>query len=1280
MQIPIINTQKPGFALVIALGLMSFVLLFMLTLIGYCFNETENSTKHRNHLLAKQNALTAMHLAISELQLRLGPDQRATANADVLAATNTPYTLVWNADPNKGWNHRENDWTRTGGEMNFAYPLLSLQRERIHRILAGGDFNEDLLDAPVGLLQVIHPAIGGTQVLQGNRIPIRNNEDMVTGSYAWVAQDQSLKAPLSLKNANYTATDEARREIGIHHDMALAETSRRLSVFPHSDPTAVNFDDLSLYEHLNMLNEIHISDLNKCIFIGDIQNAEFFLSIAEDDYKNSNHQAFNESAFTIQSKGVLCDTQNGGLKRDLSRGLDDEYFVNLHNRPVFGVDPNGILLPEAGIVHPVGDQWKFFRDFYNFYRPVDDGLTADIDARNVFFGLSDVAIPNPSTPMRYTNKDVSKYVNFLYTRHSHINDLDTPTYSTAITPELVRRIPTTPALETDLNAWYLFTPSLRPVILRKSIKIGLQSRPDSTPGKYRLQFKLYPSMVLWNPYNVSINLNPPASANPLIQGRALNTKINGNDRIVLEINEREKYYELNTASFARELVALHHELLTDSGLPIEMPPGQVWVLGLHDNYTADLKPISAGNFYPPGVDTKEEIDAFNARGGVKIEGFAQSSRILNMSRSGGNLLYGNKIPLFIANADSNVSEDNAITYNCDQLISEEINLVYGLDSNDEVKSKNVAIWEEVLLDEGDVITIKMSTFNNPNTNNNGNRIELDWTGVIAGNPQDNRVEAFHHYENSDLINTDEDVNLGEVSMLANGDQFPFYQIDFRARTLNNEIVGEGGLNNPAFPAFSSLNFLGAQPLPVTENLDSRGDIRATYIPERVSLNIAFDALPQRDEATGSGYFGGEFGPGASSSSKITLYDLPRHPIISIADFKNLAFGWFEDGPGRPIGASWPNPTLRNLGDTYVRIRGSDFPTGAGCDTSYHYNNTLFDRYFFSGIPSANRNADPLIRAQTHPYGQEFNQEYIDNDEPLANTRLQFYGDPNLSDFTPEDGAARFGGNGGFETSAGHLLIDGPFNINSTNPAAWQAVLSGFRNQTINGVNSAYTAKQAYGGDGSPFVDNFIPSEDNDDIFAGYRRLSDDDLRRLSQEITANIRERGTALHLGQFVNRDPESDLIVQQKMSVLDEAIEETNLAVQGDLRTRTTEDQPSLRVRPELQAAQAQLEVANLVEETRAGLPGYFKQQDILRPLAPIMTTRGDTFVIRAYGESIHPISGEQEARALCEVIIQRVPDYVDDTIESWEIPELGTINEKFGRKFKVIQFRWLAPDEIT
>ena len=47
------------------------------------------------------------------------------------------------------------------------------------------------------------------------------------------------------------------------------------------------------------------------------------------------------------------------------------------------------------------------------------------------------------------------------------------------------------------------------------------------------------------------------------------------------------------------------------------------------------------------------------------------------------------------------------------------------------------------------------------------------------------------------------------------------------------------------------------------------------------------------------------------------------------------------------------------------------------------------------------------------------------------------------------------------------------------------------------------------------------------------------------------------------------------------------------------------------------------SLAEETGAGLPGYLKQQDILRPLAPIMASRGDTFVIRAYGETINPIT---------------------------------------------------------
>ena len=95
--------------------------------------------------------------------------------------------------------------------------------------------------------------------------------------------------------------------------------------------------------------------------------------------------------------------------------------------------------------------------------------------------------------------------------------------------------------------------------------------------------------------------------------------------------------------------------------------------------------------------------------------------------------------------------------------------------------------------------------------------------------------------------------------------------------------------------------------------------------------------------------------------------------------------------------------------------------------------------------------------------------------------------------------------------------------------------------------------------------------------------------------------------------------------------------------------------------------------------GLPGWTRQADVLRPLAPILSARDDTFTIRAYGDARSP-NGEVIARAWCEATIKRTREFVDSseaadiTIEPTELA-----NQIFGRKFIVTSFRWLNAMEV-
>lgn len=88
----------------------------------------------------------------------------------------------------------------------------------------------------------------------------------------------------------------------------------------------------------------------------------------------------------------------------------------------------------------------------------------------------------------------------------------------------------------------------------------------------------------------------------------------------------------------------------------------------------------------------------------------------------------------------------------------------------------------------------------------------------------------------------------------------------------------------------------------------------------------------------------------------------------------------------------------------------------------------------------------------------------------------------------------------------------------------------------------------------------------------------------------------------------------------------------------------------------------------------PGFLLQSDLITTLGPILRARSDTFLIRAYGDYVNPVSGRVEGRVWCEALVQRIPQTVNST-DSIDTPNPSGL----GRQFQIIQFRWLDESEI-
>ncbi len=437
---------------------------------------------------------------------------------------------------------------------------------------------------------------------------------------------------------------------------------------------------------------------------------------------------------------------------------------------------------------------------------------------------------------------------------------------------------------------------------------------------------------------------------------------------------------------------------------------------------------------------------------------------------------------------------------------------------------------------------------------------------------------------------------------------------------------------------------------ISGNIRSRSFVYASYgdVEDHVAARMAWGGVKTpfydwlEDGGTNPVYDDSElWEPYATSNNRMVLFHIPREQLFSIGDFQHLDISNSSFSPTYAVGNSHASPWVpADASRTPWEMQNSQVQTWFH-DTSWELNDALWDRYFFSTWPLVESEHGEV--PVTPPVGgYPANKRLI----PLQdNERMEALG---------------------YNEIAGQLIVDGPFNVNSTSVEAWKAVLSGMNQQRLQ-YHDVLTGEPIESPSlSNPLMRSPYPGGDASDFWRGYRELDSSQLQALAEAIVVEVKRKGPFPSLATFINRDLGSESDPDSLMGPLQRAIVNSGINDTSG-HGRPVQDDPNMHVKFREAA----------LGNTAVGAPGYITQADILRVLGPILSTRSDTFIIRAYGESRADGLRQSPARAWCEAVAQRMPEWVNDQIEPHD-PASGDA-ELFGRRFRVISLRWIAEEDI-
>lgn len=1302
----------------LSLAVMTIMVMTVVLIASFLTLESRLTMHHHLATRARLNALVSLKLAMAHLQQEAGPDRRATARAELTQPdanafgdathpklSNPMWTGVWRSDkpdqppawlvsglPNYPANNQSVSlsgatdypaahwapWQPSSSSTNYVDLVGDGSATDAEKVTPNASEPSVTFDKPSGYVKL--PKIA---------LPDNN----ISGNYAYWIGDEGIKTRINLIDSRTTTMANT-----------LGNFTALRSPMNAGYPLLPGLESLTTPAQLAL-----ISDINSLAALSGYAPA----SGQPENSKRLFHDV------SLCSSGVIADSLNGGLKRDLSLAFDlgDVDFArtefgagstgaagthteNGYESTLMNIPVAGKSVPAAPIFNRIGTDgnvrgptWWALRDYHGLYKEL--GWSADgspsLFARTFFPNVNSL-YPTPVSGTDLTVRDrMSTYSDtFAGDQKSPFNPTSNDTgtisgYASRLVPRPVN---------------CAITPYIQRVLMVFSVNYD-----TFTTGGAAIWLNLTPIVVIHNPYNVALTLQPPTTS--------------GADNYSLAISFAE--WNQWTFNYTR--------------YPVSGPKKSFSV-------TMDIFVASEDD----GRSTKMDMFRIylpNPAGGLTIgpgeqRVFSCSSGMVDWQRvvvlqnefnqTGG---FSDDSPNWTFGSSANWNTTDALGFSM-------------IPKGPFRVRQALACWP------GDILQKTTTTADlYRKTSEHTELYYRDMKALRTGSVGEKYFNNYTYIASKFAADKTTPVPPSIITVM-----------ELSLKTPADAAVSDplsGGTIPPApFPLFTHSN-----PLAATMRADGAGRTAEGtglgYVGASPSYRMRLFQPSSWTEViqTASGQTYGGYSMTTEGSMRVIQTEVPLAPPTSLGQYAHANFGIRDQQPLLSVGNSFAS-TL--VGAT--RVIQNNGTHWTEYDQNYLLNRALWDGFFLSGAapkmakvatpypPVPTDPSQPLVSTPSspNPYAETKSlsavlDDFTNDISPLENPRMRLHRLGRSPDQVRKAIA-------NYRQSASVLFNDGAFNVNSTSVEAWISFLGSAKNHALGNNGSSQPSSTANGRfPRACLISNAAPAQGSmkdSKNWTGFNNLSDDQIRKLAIAIVQENKARftvlkrnekdqitpplprtfggrpfGTTPYLGlsEFINRFLCTENWAA-RCGALQSAIFRADTIYSAKLSNRLSDGgiagmlgqitQSSVDSSTTVTASQnsnpENIEVGpqggSNQMHTALSAPGNLLQSDLLATFGSALCTRSDTFVIRAYGDATNDMG--VTVQAWIEAAVQRLPDFVDDNDpaesgcaapkpstaiaaagsyagEAALNPGLTAINRVLGRRFKIISARLLRPNEI-